>query len=111
LLRAAEIDRPHREARLHAEEGRHRDVDTGDLLGDEALEHPAPGREAVALEGHAGDVEPGEPGDDVLRELAPEPPVVDDGRDLAAHEVAHPELDLELLGPQLLAEAVEVAVR
>jgi hypothetical protein len=81
-----------------------------DLLRDDSLEHVAPRRKAVTGEGDPSQVERRQLGDDLHRELAPQPVVVGDGGHLGLHEIAHALADGALVIGQAGADVVEVAV-
>ena len=81
LVGAAQVDRAHRQAAVHAHERLHRRVDAGHLHRDHAVEQAAAAGAAGSVVLQAGDAELGEPGDQVVRELRAGPVVVDDRLD------------------------------
>ena len=82
LVRAAQVDRAHRQAAVHAHEGLHRRVDPGHLHRDHAVEQaPRPGQPWPSYCRPAMP-ERREPGHQVVRELRPGPVAVDHRLDL-----------------------------
>jgi len=68
LGRPPDADRPHRQAVLHADEGRDGRVDPGELEGDPAAEDRGVLERARLFPRHAEEPEPGEALDDLVRE-------------------------------------------
>ena len=111
LLRPEHRDRVHGEAGVDAVEGAHRAVAARELHRHEAGGERAEPGHAVALVGAAADVQLGEGGDELERELRPLPVAVDDGADLLVAEAPDPVADRALLLRELEVGQVEVAGR
>ena len=111
LLRSVEIDRAHRQAAVHAEEGAERRVDACQLHRDEAEQLLASAGAAVALEAQAADAQLLERRQQLERKRIVGPVLVDDRLDLGLHVGAHLLDDRLFLGGQDVRELVEVAVR
>ena len=87
LLRPAQVYRAHRQAAVHPAERGHRRVGPGQLHREHPVQQRAAAGAAVAGIGRAGDPEPGEGRDQLVRELLPGPVPVDDRPDLLGHEL------------------------
>jgi len=111
LLGAEQVDRPHRQAAVHAHERGDRRVGPGQLHRDHPVQERAAARAAVAVVGRAGDAQPREPRDQVVRELLPGPVVVDDRLDLLGHELPRAPEGVPAVVVQQLLQAVEVSLR
>ena len=111
LLRPVEIDRAHRQAAVHAEEGAERSVDACHLHRDEAEQLLASARAAIALVSQAAEAQLLERRQQLERKRIVGPVLVDDRLDLGLHVRAHLLDDRLFLGGQDVHELVEVAVR
>ena len=110
LLGAAEIDRAHGQAAVHAHEGRHRRVDAGQFHGHEPVGQEAAAGAAVAVVGQAGDAELGHGRQHLEGELGPAPVDVDDRGDVLLHESPDPFEEQPVLLVEEGGEIVEVAL-
>ncbi len=88
FLRAAVVDRAHREVVVHAQAGRYRAIDGRHFHRDESVDEDAAAGAAVSLDGDSPDAEFGQARPHLVGELLAGPVVVDDRRDLLAHELA-----------------------
>ena len=102
LLRAEQVDRLHRQSDVHGEERRDAAVDTAELISQQARADGRHRRRAVARHGVADDVQRGELGHQLERELAPLPVRVDDRQYLGFGELPHPVEQPQLILGQLV---------
>src|SRR6202042_1135414 len=77
---------------------------------DHAVEQAAAARAVVALAGQPGDAEPGQAGNQVGRELLPDPVVVDDRRDRLLHERADRHYPPQAVVVKQLLQRVEISI-
>ncbi len=110
LAGAAQVDRSHREAAVHAMEGRDRAVDAREFQHDQAVGDRAPARASEALVRRAGDAERAVGADELERKFRAAPIVVDDRGDLLLGECAHAAKQGLVLGPDRVRDPVEIPV-
>ena len=110
IFRAAQVDRAHRKAAVHAKKGGNRRINPRHLHGQKAVEQRALAGAAIALVGKPGDIQVANAGDEIEGKGRTHPVVVDDWRDLRFHKFAHPRQDLLIFGAEQAGKLVKIAV-